>query len=131
MCNETILPRKQGSTIAFILAGATNLGMRLPIRLDRVFLGAFIALPLFLPVLPAEVLLDPRQIAESSRRMVVDAAGLGADINPFPDIFPRPLPQLPRQIMSPTMKLQVLVPLKTLIADFADESVRRQQSLGR
>nr|GLL39250.1 hypothetical protein B296_00055650 [Ipomoea trifida] len=47
--------------------------MSLQIRLDCIFLGALITLPLLLAVLPAEVLLDSGQIAESSRRVMVNA----------------------------------------------------------
>ena len=62
MRDEAIPPREQSATIAFILSGTANLGVSLPIGLNRVFLRALVAFPLLLAVLPAEVLLDPRQV---------------------------------------------------------------------
>nr|GMD05825.1 protein FAR1-RELATED SEQUENCE 5-like [Ipomoea batatas] len=69
-----------------------------PIRLDSILLGALITLPFLLPMLSAKVFLDPSEVPESSRR-------------------------LPWQVVPSPVKLQVLVPLETLVADFAYEPI--------
>ena len=56
--------------------------MRLEVGLDGVALAAARARPALLPVLSAEVLLDPGEVTEGSRRGVVHAAWLGAHVNP-------------------------------------------------
>lgn len=131
MCNKTIPPGKRSSTIALILSSSTNLGVRLPIGLHGVFLGAFIAFPLLLAVFSAEMLLNSGEIAESPRRIVMNTGSFRTNINPLLHFLARPLLQLPWQIMPPPMQLQILVPLKSFTANFAHESVRRHQSLRR
>lgn len=74
--------------------------MGFPIRLDCVFLGAPVALPLLLAVFPAEMLLYSGEIAEGSRRMVVDARRLWADIHFLFHLFARSLPEFPWKIMT-------------------------------
>ena len=59
-------PREQSPTIAFVLPSATNLGMGFPIRPYRVLLRALIAFPLLHAMFHTEMLLYPREIAQSS-----------------------------------------------------------------
>jgi len=124
-------PGENGSAIALILSIAADFGVRFPIRLNGVFLGAFVAFPLLLTVLPAEVLLDPRQVPQGSRRVVVHARWFGTHVHSLPYLLGGPLPQLPRQVVTSPMKLQILVPLKSFVAYLAHEPVRRQQRLRR
>lgn len=105
--------------------------MGFPIGLYRVLLGALIAFPLLLPVLPTEMLLYPREITQSSRRVVVHARRLGTHVDPLLHLLARPLPKLPRKIVTPPMELQILIPLKPFVANFAHESVRGHQGLRR
>lgn len=52
--------------------------MGFPIGLHGVSLGALIALPFLLAVFSRIVLFDASEVAKSSRRIMVDACGLGA-----------------------------------------------------
>lgn len=125
MSNEAIPPRKHRAAVTFILSGTANLGVSFPIRLNCIFLGAFLAFPLLLTVLSAEVLFNSGEITQRSRRVMVDTRWFRADIHPLPHLLARPLPQLPWQIVTSPVKLQILVPLKPFVANFAYESVRR------
>lgn len=128
---KRVKPREQSATIAFILSGTANLGVSLPIGLNRVFLRALVAFPLLLAVFSAEVLLNPREIPQRSRRIVVNARWFGTHVHPLSHLLARPLPQLPRKVVTPPMKLKVLVPLKPLVANFTHETVRGHQGLRR
>ena len=105
--------------------------MSLPIGLDCIFLRALFALPLLLAVLPAEVLLYSGQIAESSRRMVVDARRLRADIDFLFHLFASPLPEFPWKIVTSPVKLQILISLKPFVANFTHKSICSQKGLRR
>ncbi|KAM1736978.1 hypothetical protein ACFX12_015268 [Malus domestica] len=101
--------------------------MGFPIRLNRILLGALIAFPLLLTVLFAKVLFNPSEITQSSGRIVVYTRSLRADVNSLLHLFAQPLPQLPWQIMAPSVELQVLVPLEAIATDLAHEMVRSKQ----
>nr|GMC58274.1 hypothetical protein BHM03_00029805 [Ipomoea batatas] len=109
---ELIFP----SSSSFITGGSDDEDA---LPLDSILLGALITLPFLLPMLSAEVFLDPSEVPESSRRVMVNAALLRAYIHLLLDhLLVVPLLQLPWQA---PVKLQVLVPLETFVADFAYE----------
>ncbi|GMH18842.1 hypothetical protein Nepgr_020683 [Nepenthes gracilis] len=76
-----------------------------------------------------KVLLDPNQIPQSPRWILMHTGRLGTNINLFLDFFARSLLELPWQIMALPMELKVLVLLETLVVDFAHEMDRRHQCL--
>lgn len=131
MSDEAVPPGKQGSAIASVLSGAAGLQVRLPIGLHGVLLRATLALPLLLAVFSAEMLLYAGEIAERSLRIVVHARRLRTHVHSLPHLIARSLPELPWQIVSTPVKLQVLVPLKSFVADLAHKSVRREKALRR
>nr|GLL24951.1 hypothetical protein BHM03_00029805 [Ipomoea trifida] len=114
---ELIFP----SSSSFITGGSDDEDA-LPLPLDSILLRALITLPFLLPMLSAEVFLDPSEVPESSRRVMVNAVLLRAYIHLLLDhLLVVPLLQLPWQVVPSLVKLQVLVPLETLVVDFAYE----------
>ena len=99
--------------------------MSFPIRLHGVDLRALLAFPFLLAVLPAVVLLDPREVPQRTGRVVVEARRLRADIRPLASLLRASLLQLPRQIVAPPVQLKILIPLETLVADLAHKPIRR------
>ncbi|BAT10874.1 Os10g0419250, partial [Oryza sativa Japonica Group] len=92
--------------------------------------------PPLLPVLPREVLLDPGQVAQRPSRVVVHARRLRAHVHPLPRRRRRcrhggdsggAVAELPGEVVAAAVELQVLVALEPLVADLADEAVRRHQ----
>ena len=125
------LPWEEGATVTLVFSSATGLSVSFPIRLDCVFLGALVTLPLLLAVLPAEVLLDAGEVSECPRRIVVDAGLLRADVHLLLYFLVRPLPQLPWKVVTPPVKLKVLIPLEPFVAYLTYESVGGHEGLGR
>ena len=76
-------PGEQSPAVAFVLPGATNLGMGFPIRPYRVLLGALIAFPLLLAVFHTKMILYPHEIAQSSRWIMVHTRWLWTHIHLF------------------------------------------------
>jgi len=75
-----VVPGEEDAAVAAILARATPLDVRLPVRLHGVALPAALAAPPLLPVLPGEVLLDPSQIPQSSAQQSVGSVPFHAGI---------------------------------------------------
>ena len=79
--------------------------MGFPIGLNRVFLGAFLALVLLLAVFTRVVFLDPGEVPECPGMLVVDAGRLGAKIDLSLHFFRGFLLELPRKVVSSSMEL--------------------------
>lgn len=133
----------------------TSLGMRLPIGLDRILLGALAALPLLLSMLAAEVPLNGSDVAEPPRWGVVHARRLRTDVYALPrllrarhllmmmtmllllllfisviTILLRLQSPLGEAVVAPEMELEVLTARKGLAADFTGELVRCRERVG-
>lgn len=118
--------------MALVSAAAADAGMGHPIGADGVALGAPLALPLFLPVLAAVVLLDPRDVRQRPRGVVVSAGLLRADEESLPPggaagRRPAAFAELPRQVVPAAVDLQVLATPELLAADLAEEGSRGEQ----
>jgi len=124
-----LIPREQGAAVASVLSAAASFRMSFPVRLHSVFLRAAFAFPRFLAVFSAEVLLDAGEVAQRPGRVVVDARWLGAHVHFLPRFLAPSLPQLPRQVVTAPVKLQVLIALETFVTDLANETVRRHKRL--
>jgi len=100
-----------------------------PIRLNGVFLRTLVAFPLLLAVLSAKVLLNPSQITQSSRGIVMNTRTLRANIDLLLHLLTCPLPELPWKIVPSPVKLQILIPLKPLVTNLANKSICGQKGL--
>ena len=75
--------------------------------------------------------LDSSEIAKRSGRIVVNTGGLWTNVNSLADLFRRPLPELPWQVMTSPVKLKVLVALEAFVADLTHETIRSEKSSWR
>lgn len=114
-------PGKHTATVAGMSSGATGLEMGLVIGLYGVAFGALVAHPLLVvAVFPPEMFLDSDKIAERVARVVVETTRLRADKHSLLHlILYFPLQQLPRNLVSSSVHLQILVSLEALVADLA------------
>ena len=101
--------------------------MSLPIGLHGILLRTLFAFVLLLSVLAGKMLFDASQVPKRTSWIVMKAGGFGTNVDFLLHFRAASLPEFPRQIMASPMQLQVLVSLKTFMADFADESIRRQK----
>lgn len=129
MGDKAVFSGEECSAVAFILSSPANLTMSFPIRLDRIFLGTFFALPFLLAMFSAEMFLDAGEVSQSSGRVMVNTSLLRTDIHFLLDFFVGSLLQLPRKIVTSPVQLQILVSLKTLVAYFAYEPICSHQRL--
>ena len=81
-------------------------------------------------MLPGEVFFYACEITQSSGGVVMRAGDLRADIHLLLSVSAASLLELPWQIMTPPVELEVLVSLETLMADFTYVSVCRNECLG-
>lgn len=127
-----IIPWEEGATVTFVFSCTTCFCVSFPIRLDCIFLGTFFTFPLLLTVLSTEVLFYTSEVSKSSRRIMVDATLLWTDVNFLLDnIFVWSLSKLPWKVVPSSVKLKILISLKTFVAYFTDESVCRHERLRR
>lgn len=122
-CN--MLPGEESAAVTPVFSGATSFGMRFPIRLNSVFLWTLFTFPLLLAVFSAKVLLDSSQISQSPWWIMMHTRYFWTYIDLLSDFFACSLLQLPWQVVSSSVKLKILISLKTLVADLTYESVFR------
>lgn len=110
--------------------GPASLEVSLEVGLNRISLGASRTDPLTVrAVFSPEVLLDPDQVAERVAGIMVETAWLRTHIHTFPrtgETHPaivHSLEQLPWNLVPPSVHLQILVPLKPLVADLAHVAI--------
>ena len=120
-------PRKESSAVAAILPCSACLHVSLPIRLHGILLRTLLAFVLLLSVLAGEMLFYACKVPERTSRVVMEAAWLRTDVDFLLDFRAASLSELPRQIMSSPVQLQVLVSLKSFVAYFANKSVGCQK----
>lgn len=106
MRNETIFPGEQRATVALILTSATSFRVRLPIRLNSIFLRTLFALKLLFAVLAAIVFLDSSEVSKGPRRIMVNTS-LDRTYVYFLlyHLFVGPLLQLPWKVVATAMEL--------------------------
>lgn len=102
------LPREHSATITAVASGATSFQVRFVIGLHSIPLGAFVTFPLlFAAMFPSVVFLNPHQVAECMRRVVMKARPLRTYIHTFVSPQARPFQQLPRNLAA-TPKINVI-----------------------
>lgn len=107
--------------------GTTSFKMRLVIGLNSIAFRALFTNPLLvIAVLSPEVLLDTYQITKRMARVMVQATRLRAYKNALPYNGGLSFEKFPRNFMSPSVHLQVLVSLKPLVTDLAHVTIRFQ-----
>lgn len=108
-------------------SGAASFEMGFVIGLNCVTFGALVANPLLvIAVLSSEVLLDANKITEGVAGVMVQAAWLWAHEHPLLYDRSLSLQQLPRHLVPSPVHLQVLVSLKSLVADLTNVTIRFQ-----
>lgn len=118
-------PREDGATITFVLPSAASLGVSLQIRLHCILFRAFLTFPFLFAVFSEEVLLDASEISQCSAWIMVNTCDFWAYVYSFPCLNVCSLLELPWQVMTSAMELEVLVPLKAFVTYLANEAVPR------
>lgn len=94
------------------------LRVNLPIWLKCVFLWTLVTFPLLFPMFSIEMLFHPSEIAQSSGRIMMNIGLPGIDIDSFTHLLAWPLPKLPWEIVTLSMKLKILISLKSFCCGF-------------
>lgn len=123
MSYKAIPPSKHSPAVTFILSGSTSLHVRFPIALYCILLRTPFTLPFLLAVFSTKVFLYPCKVTKRSRWVVVHTRRFWTNINSLANLFARSLTKLPWQVMSSSVKLEVLVSLKPFVTDLTYKSV--------